>query len=116
MIVQLFSTVPKEKMSMMLANDQVRARSDSFKIDDESAEGPAMKKMKDLKDLKDISDSSSEDTSEDDKLQRMAQAMKTIIEVLFSILAIYYLLMMLSPCCYDVILCSAWVRMSIAKA
>lgn len=65
----------------MLANDKIRARSDSFKIDDDYSEEPAMKKMKDLKELKDISDSSSEDTTEDDKLQRMTQAMKTIIEV-----------------------------------
>ena len=65
-------------------------RSSSFGIEDSDVleDVHIVKKMKDS----DASETSSEETGEDDRLQRMAQAMKTIIEVIDTIFNLRFFL------------------------
>ena len=54
-----------------------RKHTNSFVEDDQEFDFPKAKRVKESE----VSDTSSEDTAEDNKLTRVAEAMKTIIEV-----------------------------------
>jgi hypothetical protein len=65
---------------MITVNEKAnRRRANSFQVNDDSVGMPASKRIKEMKDSE-VSETSSEDM-DDDRLQRMAQAVKTIIEV-----------------------------------